>query len=347
MFPTHEDSISRKDPGFNVPDPRPPELSQITQVASFNYMYEDYAAYKKAFPGLIIFQSEASVHALQRPYVAMDRAHDVGLCWWGAIAYWGESDGWPKKGWNYSFFDRTLQPYPTAYLIKSFLVDEPVAEIAVVKPGANDEAVVWNDIKVGRMNAVSDWTFDEGTVLPVIYVYTNAEEAELFVNGKSLGVRKNNETDPKTAHALRWANVAYENGKIEAIARTGGKEVARRVIETADEAMRLEVSAENPDNWRGDGNDLLYVRVRAVDAQGRLVRNSTAQVTFKVEGAATLLAVDDGDANTGLLFRNVPAKNLKDGTLLAILRAKAQKGNVALEVSSPSFRTQQFEFETK
>ena len=347
MFPTHEDSVTRKDPGFNVPDPRPPELSRVTEVASFNYMYEDYAAYKKAFPELAIFQSEASVHALQRPYVAMDRARDVGLCWWGAIAYWGESDGWPKKGWNYSFFDRTLSPYPTAYLIKSFLADEPVAEIAVVKPGEKDESVVWNDVKVGRMNAVSDWTFDEGTVLPVVYVYTNAEEAELFVNGRSLGTKKNNETDPRTAHALRWTNVKYEKGKIEAVARTDGRETARRVIETAGEAVRLEIAAESPGDWKGDGNDLLYVRVRAVDGEGRLVRSAAAPVTFKVDGAATLLAVDDGDANTDLLFRNVPTKNLKDGALLAILRSKAQKGKVTLEVSSPSFRTQQFDFETR
>ena len=90
----------------------------------------------------------------------MDREHSIGLCWWGAIEYWGESDGWPKKGWSYSFFNRTLDPFPTAYLIKSFLASEPMAEIAVVEPAKGDEAVVWNDIKVGRMNAVSDWTLN-------------------------------------------------------------------------------------------------------------------------------------------------------------------------------------------
>lgn len=345
MFPAREGSVTRKDSGFSD-DPKPPELSRVTEIASFNYCYEDYPSYTRHAPELNIFQSEASVHALQRPYVAMDRAHAIGLCWWGAIAYWGESDGWPKKGWSYSFFDRTLAPFPTAYLIKSFLVSEPMAEIAVVEPAKGDEEVVWNDIKVGRMNAVSDWTFDAGAVLPVVYVYTNAEEAELFVNGQSLGVRKNNETDPKTAHALRWTDVTYAPGRIEAVARTGGKEVARRVIETAGPAVRFAAAAENAADWKGDGQDLLYVRVTAVDAAGRRVRAAKDAVAFEVSGAATLLAVDDGDERTDKLFRNVNEKPLRDGSLLVILRAKAQPGAVKLTATSAAFAPLVMDFAT-
>ena len=346
MFPAREDSVTRSDPGFND-DPRPPELSRITDVASFNYMYEDYPAYKRHAPELNIFQSEASVHALQRPYVAMDREHTVGLCWWGAIAYWGESDKWPKKGWNYSLFDRTLDPFPTAFLVKSFLVGSPMAEIAVVPPSSGgDEAVVWNDIKVGRMNAVSDWTFETGSVLGVVYVYTNAEEAELFVNGKSLGVRKNNDTDPKTAHALRWTNVKYEPGKIEAVARTGGEIVARRALETAGRPVRLELLPENPGDWKADGQDLQFVRVMAVDAKGRRVRAFRESVRFTVAGAASLVAVDDGDHETPLLFRGVDAKPMRDGSLLAILRANTLPGPVALLASSQSLPDASLELST-
>ena len=335
MFPAREGALTRKDPGFNR-DPRPPELACETEVASFNYVYEDYPNYKRHAPGLNIFQSEAAVHALQRPYVAMDREHSVGLCWWGAIAYWGESDGWPKKGWNYSFFDRTLQPNPAAYLVKSFLCKEPVAEIAVVPSAANDDAVVWNDIKVGRMNAVSDWTFPPGSKLPVVYVFTNAEEAELFVNGKSLGVRKNNETDPKSAHMLRWENVEYEPGEIEAVAKTGGDVVARCSLQTAGPAVRLEVVLENPGDWKADGQDLQYVRINAVDDHGRRVRSFCESVQFTVSGAATLLAVDDGDDNTSLLFRDVDAKPMREGSLLVILRSGATPGGVTLRAQSQS-----------
>lgn len=345
MFPAREGAVTRKDAGFND-DPKPPELACVTEVASFNYCYDAYPSYKRHAPHLNIFQSEASVRDLQMPYVAMDREHSVGLCWWGAIEYWGESDGWPKKGWSYSFFDRTLEPFPTAYLIKSFLDETPMAEIAVVEPTKGDDEVVWNDIKVGRMNAVSDWTFEDGVTLPVVYVYTNAEEAELFVNGKSLGVRKNNDTDPKTAHALRWADVKYEPGKIEAVARTGGAEVARRAIETAGKAVRLVAVAENPEDWKGDGMDLQYVRVMAVDEAGRRVRSANDAVKFSVEGPATLVAVDDGDERTDFLFRNVDEKPLRAGSLLVILRSKAQPGKVTLTASSDAFAPLALELQT-
>ena len=157
------------------------------------------------------------------------------------------------------------------------------------------------------------------------------------MNGKSLGVKKNNETDPKTAHALRWADVKFEPGKIEAVARTGGKEVARRVIETAGKAVRLEAAAENADGWKGDGQDLLYVHVTAVDEAGRRVRAAADSVKFEVSGAATLLAVDDGDERTDLLFRNVDEKQLRDGSLLVILRSKGQPGEVTLKATSAAF----------
>lgn len=345
MFPAREGAVTRKDPGFNN-DPKPPELACATEVASFNYVYDDYPNYKRHAPWLNIFQSEATVRNLQQPYVAMDREHSVGLCWWGAIAYWGESDGWPKKGWCYSFFDRTLQPAPTAYLIKSFLVREPVAEIAVVPPSTGEEAIVWNDVKVGRANMVTDWTFQPGAKLPVVYVFTNAEEAELFVNGKSLGVRKNNETDPESAHMLAWRDVEYAPGKIEAVARTGGKEVARRVLETAGPAVRLEAAAENAGDWKGNGQDLFYVRVTAVDAAGRPVRAVKDMVKFSVSGAATLVAVDDGDEYTPLLFHGVDAKPMHNGSLLAILRAKRESGEVKLVVESPAFPAVSCEFQT-
>ena len=56
----------------------------------------------------------------------------MGLAYWGAIEYWGESHGWPRKGWNYSFFNHALEPFPQAYLIKSIFSDEPLDRKSVV-----------------------------------------------------------------------------------------------------------------------------------------------------------------------------------------------------------------------
>ena len=101
--------------------------------------------------------------------------------------------------------------------------------------------------------------------------------------------------------------------------------------------MRLEAAAENADDWKGDGQDLLYVHVTAVDEAGRRVRAAADSVKFEVSGAATLLAVDDGDERTDLLFRNVDEKQLRDGSLLVILRSKGQPGEVTLKATSAAF----------
>ena len=149
MYPARANGIRRADPGFREKDNIiPPELSRITEIASYNYEYADYPRYKEIDPNLIIFQSEASVDDLVTPFLRMDRDSTVGLCYWGAIEYWGESDGWPKKGWNYSFFDHTLLPYPRAWLVRSCFVDEPQVHIGVLE--SEQKSIIWNDILSGR-----------------------------------------------------------------------------------------------------------------------------------------------------------------------------------------------------
>ena len=84
----------------------------------------------------------------------------------------------------------------------------------------------------------------------------------------------------------------------------------------------------------------------AVDAAGRRLLTANADVTFEVSGAATLLAVDDGDERTDTLFRNVNEKPLRDGSLLVILRAKAQPGAVKLTATSAAFAPLAMDFAT-
>lgn len=344
MFPAREGAVTRKDKGFHD-DPKPPELACVTEVASFNYVFDDYASYKRHAPHLNIFQSEATVRQLQQPILGMDKATTVGLAYWGAIDYWGESSGWPKKGWCYSFFDRTLQPHTTAYLIKSFFSEEPLVRIGTIK-GKEVDGVMWNDIDVGRVNTKEDWNFPDGSKV-LLYTYTNADEVELFVNSKSVGVKKNDRADPKSANAIRWQDVPYEKGEVLAVARSGGKEIACHFLRTAGEPVRLEIVAENPGDWNAGGQDLLYVRVTAVDSEGCRVRACRENVKFSVSGAASLYAVDDGDPYTQFLFHGVDSKPLADGSLLVILRSGREPGDVTLTATPDSISPASAKFATR
>ena len=327
LFPAHAGAVYLKDPRYHEKPIRPPELSDVTDVASFNYRYEDYPDYFKWNPGLILFQSEASTSRWLEPFFGMDRDRTVGLSWWGAIEYWGESNGWPKKGWNYSFFSHTLEPRPQAWLIRGGLVaDVPLTRIGIVDD--NGERLVWNDIHSGQFVLSENWNprgdaRDSESLTRDVFVFSNAEEVELLLNGKSLG------TKATEANVAKWEGVAYAPGRLEARGSNG----SAHAIETTGAAARLEVVEETPGDWSADGADLKYLRIYAVDAEGRRVPDATNRLAVTVEGDATLLALDNGDHYTNEPFA-VSEKAMKDGFLLAILRAGRTGGRVNVAISA-------------
>lgn len=334
MFPARAGAIGKNDPDFNT-KVYPPELATVTEVSSFNYRYLNYAQYLEKCPHMTVYQSEATSNELAAPFFGMDHKKMVGLAYWGAIEYWGESNGWPKKGWNFSFFNHCLEPYPQAYLIKSAFSEEPLVHIGVVD---NEKvSIEWNDIMVGSLSLSSHWNWEEGSKRN-LYTYTNADEVELFVNGKSLGVQKNDRTDINRRNIIYWQDVPYgKGGNIVAVARTNGKEVARHKLETAGKATALKVVIENPDDWKADGMDLQYVKVYAVDSKGRVVPNTKGEVTFDISGEAKLIAVDNGDHFTDELFSG-NKKQLHKGFVMGILRSNQTGGEVKIKVSAKGLK---------
>lgn len=334
MFPARAGAIGKNEPEFNT-KVYPPELATVTEVSSFNYRYLNYAQYLEKCPHMTVYQSEATTNELAAPFFGMDHDKMVGLAYWGAIEYWGESNGWPKKGWNFSFFNHCLEPYPQAYLIKSAFCEEPLVHIGVMDNGK--EAIEWNDIMVGSLSLASHWNWATGS-MQNLYTYTNADEVELLVNGKSMGIRKNDRTDITRRNIIYWENIPYgKGGNIIAVARNNGKEVARHRLETTGEATALKMVVENPEDWKADGMDLQYVKVYAVDNKGRVVPDTKDEVTFKVSGAARLIAVDNGDHFTDELFTG-NTKKLHKGFIMAILRSDRSGGEVVITASSKGLK---------
>lgn len=328
MYPARANGIRRADPGFrDLSNIIPPELSRITEVASYNYEYSDYRRYKEYDPNLIIFQSEASVHDLVTPYLRMDKESTVGLCYWGAIEYWGESDIWPKKGWNYSFFDHTLKPYPRAWLVRSCFVDEPQVHIGVLD--GEQTSMMWNDVVSGRAEMSHFyWKPKTGDSI-TLEVSSNCDEVELFQNGKSIGIKKNNRQDDKLQNKLLWRDIAWKPGKVVAVARNNGVEAARHELQSPGKAVRLKIEMENAGDWKADGMDLLYVRFTVVDSRGRAVENYEGDLKLCVSGEASLLALDNGNHFTDRCFES-SMTTLYRGGALAIIRSTRKSGSVRI-----------------
>ena len=320
-------------------DSIPADLAVATEVNSYNYRYMYFPGDMKRYPEKTFYQSEASTAAMGPNFYEMDRNKVLGLAYWGAIDYLGESMGWPVKGWNQGVFDLSLQPKPDAYFVKSMFSDEPTVHIGIIeKAGGN---VQWNGINVSAGKLSENWNREAGEKVS-LYTYTNGDEVELFLNGKSLGVKKNSD-DPKLRARIKWDGIAYAPGTLLAVARKNGKVVARHQIETTGEAMALKL-VPDAETWHADGQDLMHVRVYAVDKKGRRVmdlkdKNAFSNLTFTVKGDADIVAVDNGNINSDELHVGKKQLNksaeraLYQGSALVVLRAGTQPSKVELTVA--------------
>ena len=323
-------------------DSLPCELAKATDVQSYNYRYMYFPGDGKNFPWMTFYQSEASVAAMGENYFAMDLDKVIGLAYWGAIDYLGESQGWPTKGWAQGVFDISLEPKPKAYYMRSFFKpDEPVVHIAVTDSKGD---AMWNGVQTGNDGQSDHWNRKPGTKLDLT-TYTNAEEVELLVNGKSYGVKKNDLGSAKMRNQIRWKDIEYQDGYCEAIARTGGKVVARHRIETTGKAVALKAELDNS-NWKADGQDLQHIRIVAVDKKGRRVQSAVAEVKFTVTGDASLAAVSSGDHQSDAL--NVSdRRKLYKGSCLAILRSGTVPSAITVTATAEGMKPVKLKLGTK
>lgn len=334
-------------------DSIPADLAIETEVNSYNYRYMYFPGDSKRYPEKTFYQSEASVAAMGPNFYEMDLDKVIGLAYWGAIDYLGESMGWPIKGWNQGVFDLSLQPKPDAYFVKSMFTDEPTVHIGVIeKSGGN---IQWNGINVSAGKLSENWNREAGEQVS-LYTYTNGDEVELFLNGKSLGVKKNS-NDPKLRARIKWDNIAYAPGTLVAVAKKNGKVVARHQIETTGEAVALKL-VPDMETWHADGKDLMHVRIYAVDKKGRRVLNvkdakAFDKLTFQVKGDANIVAVDNGNIASDELhigktqLEKSIQRNLFQGSALVILRAGDKPGKIELSVAGEKMKAKKLALNTK
>ena len=313
-------------------DSLPCDLAMITDIQAYNYRYMYFPGDGRRFPIMIFYQSEANMPMMGPNYYEMNLDKVVGLAYWGMIDYLGESLGWPKKGWDNGVFDISLEPKPQAYFLKSIFSDKPVVHIGVAD--SKDDAEMWNGVKFDGDRISDHWNRTPGKKYTV-YTYTNADEVELYLNGKSLGIKKNS-LDPKVRNKIKWTDIIFQKGVLEAVARTNGKIVASHKIETAGAPKELKLIPD-VENWKADGNDLMHVRVLAVDSKGLKSPMANGQLKFEVTGDADIIGVSNGDISSDeLTVGNM--RRLYNGSAMVILRSGKKSGKIKLNVSGQGYK---------
>lgn len=324
-------------------DSLPAPLVMETDISAYNYRYMYFPGDGRRFPWMTFYQSEANTTDMGRNFFAMDRNKVMGLAYWGQIDYLGESNGWPAKGWVGGSFDISLQPKPKAWLLRSmFKEDEPVVHVAVVEN--RDKGEMWNGIRIRNDGMSENWNRQQGEIVD-LNVYTNCDSVVLLLNGKEVARQVNPIDNPAHRNQLRFSKIAYVPGRLEAVGYRNGQPAARHQLETTNKAVRLRLTPDI-ENWKADGQDLMHVRVEAVDNKGRRVYNVSDKLHFAVEGPARIVAVDNGDMDSNELHV-ATERSLYNGSALVILRAGRQSGKVTLTVSSDNFKSQKLKFKTE
>jgi beta-galactosidase len=175
-----------------------------------------------------------------------------------------------------------------------------------------------------------NWPGREGEITPV-HVYTSGDEAELFLNGKSLGRKQKGQFE----YRLRWDDVKYEPGTLKVVAYKNGKKWATDTMQTAGPAAELTLAADRA-KIAAHGNDLSYVTVTVADAKGRLVPRSKNHIKFDFEGPGQIVAVDNGDATSFEPFQ-AKERNAYNGLALVIVRA-TQPGKITLKAHADGLK---------
>lgn len=186
---------------------------------------------------------------------------------WTGFDYIGESGGWPRVLGNFGIIDLVHFPKDTYYFYQSVWTDEPMVHL------------------------LPHWTWPgkEGMVIPV-HAYTTGDEAELFLNGQSLGIRSFGDETP---YHLAW-QVPYVPGELKIVARKDGDIIATATTRTAGAPAQLAVEADQIE-LDPNSRDLSYITLRVEDAQGNLDPKAARWVSLDVRGPARILGVHNGD----------------------------------------------------
>lgn len=249
-----------------------------------------------------------------------DKPWVIGEFVWTGFDYLGEptpyDNYWPSRSSYFGICDLAGLPKDRYYLYRS-------------RWNTEDET----------LHILPHWTWPgrEGEVTPV-FVYTNYNSAELFINGKSQGIQHKNKNSKLERYRLMWMNAKYEPGTIKVVAYDDkGNAVAEKSVSTAGKPYALKLEADRS-LIKADGEDLSYVTVSVVDKKGNLCPTATNQLKFSTKGAGKFRAVCNGDA-TSLEQFHLPTMKTFSGKLVVTLQSSNNAGNIELSVSGKGLKS--------
>ena len=297
-----------------------PELStrtgyaDVLDASGYNYKEQFYQEDHERFPGRVIYGSENG-HGAKQWRAVLDNDYICGQFLWTGVDFLGECHGWPMRISQAGLLDLAGNEKPLYYMRKAFWTTEPFVKISAEPNKGQKWHGVWGERFI--------WDGNEGDPM-YVSVATNQPEAELFLNGVSLGKK---EVSLDTECRATW-EVPYAAGELKAVVNG-----AEDTLCTTDKAAAIEL---NPDKtaFKADGLDVIQVEVELHDAEGRLTVKDE-DVKFQILGDAVILGIENG-IPVDLTPYSEKHRSTKQGRAIVYLRAGTLRGDVTLHAYTMS-----------
>ncbi len=351
--------------GCNEPDPGNHLFkSGAIDIIGFNYHHQWVKDVPKNFPGKPFIFSE-SVSALQsRGFYMMpsDSVYKAPVEWWlpytdpsfKCSAYDNMHASWSsthEETWDvvkhndfvggqfiWTGFDYIGEPTPYAYPARSSYFG--IVDLAgFPKDSYYMYQSEWTDKPV--LHLFPHWNWIEGQTIDLWCYYNQADEVELFVNGKSQGIRK--KADSHQYHVM-W-RVTYEPGEVKVVARKDGRDVRQQVIRTAGAPYAIRLNSDRA-MLQANGKSLAFVTVEVVDRDGNLCPDAENQIFFEVTGHASIAGVDNG-CQTSLERFKANNRRAFAGKCLVVLQAGKDSGDVKLTAKAVGLQSDIVQLQVK
>lgn len=311
-------------------------------VVGFNYRAQEYDIAHATYPDIPLYGSE-NWGTWPEWKAALDREFIPGIFIWTGFAYKGEAGPWPRKGLEISLFDYAGNTTPRGHQFETFWVDKPKVYLATIDAELSeytfDQVNGWvfteREHPVKQMQWVRKWewygvseNWNYKDAQPVItHVYSNTEESELFINGRSLGKQTISDGNNRI---LFW-EVPFEAGELRVVGYNGGKPVAEYALHTHTPPTKLNIKATKT-TLEADHYDVSHIHVQLLDKNGNNVVNDEYTVLFEITGAGKLLVVDNGWENS-VQAEKSDRLTTHQGRALAIIQSTFDKGQIEVNVS--------------
>ncbi|NMH87930.1 sugar-binding domain-containing protein [Flavivirga algicola] len=317
---------------------------KAVDILGFNYRLADYDAAHKQYPDLKILGSE-NWGAYKEWKACTDRDFVAGIFAWTGFAYLGEAGPWPRKGLEISFFDYAGFKTPRGHFFECLWKEDPKVYMVTIPVSESEFSFneddgwkfdiqltpppVWKNLRLWEWYKVnSKWHYTEDESI-VVQAYTNCEEAELFLNGTSLGRQKR--SDFEDDNIIKWL-VPYKDGELKVIGYNNGEQTDEYILNTQGELSKIAMSS-NKQTVKANDYDVAVVTVELLDNNGELITDAEEDITFSMEGDAKNLGVDNGwEKNVSLHKSNTVTTRL--GKAVIFVQSTKKKGDVIIKASN-------------